>query len=71
VSLYQAGRASLGSLLLPEAQVQRLEQMRKDSLDRLDNTARTVSHAVLAGAAVSAISTAILVRNAYKMRGGR
>jgi hypothetical protein len=71
VSYRAAGLASLGSILLPEAQEKRLDGMRRETLDRIDDAARGVSHAVLAGAAVSAISTAILIRNAYNMSRGR
>ena len=71
MSYRRAGIASMGSILLPEDQEKRLDAMRKETLDRIDATARTVSHSVLAGAALTAVSTAVLVVNAYKMRSGR
>jgi hypothetical protein len=68
LSLYRAG---LGSLLLPDKQVDRIDAMRVDSLNRLDETAKGVKHAVVAGAIISALSTVVLVRNAYKMQRAR
>lgn len=71
MSYRQAGLASLGSILLPESQEKRLEAMRRDTLERIDGAAKGVSHAVLAGAALSAISTAVLIRSAYNVSRGR
>lgn len=65
MSLYRAG---LGSLLLPDKQVDRIDAMRRDTLDRVDATASKVSTAVVVGGALSALSTLVLVRSAYKMR---
>jgi hypothetical protein len=64
-------KAGLGSLLLPDKQVDRIDSMRKDTLDRIETTARGVSHAVLAGSVITALSTAVLIKNAYNMRRGR
>ena len=71
MSYRRAGLASMGSLLVPEDQAKRLDGMRRETLERIDSTARGLSHAVIAGGLLSALSTAVLVRNAYKMRGGR
>lgn len=68
MSLYRAG---LGSLLLPDKQVDRIDAMRKDTLDRVENAAGKVSTAVVVSGAVSALSTIVLVHQAYKMRRGR
>lgn len=74
MSLFRRGLASLpsstGSIFLPEKQEQRIDAMRRDTLERLDATANKVSTSVVAGAIVTALSTAVLVRNAYKMRRG-
>jgi hypothetical protein len=61
----------MGSLLLPEAQEKRLDAMRKDTLDRIDSAARGLSTASLVGAGVTAVSTFILIRNAYNISRGR
>lgn len=71
MSYRRAGLASMGSLLLPEAQEKRLDAMRKDTLDRIDSASRRVTLGVLAGAGITAISTLVLVRNAYNMSRGR
>ena len=71
MSYRRAGLASMGSILLPEDQEKRIDSMRKETLDRIDSTARGLSHAVLASGALTVLSTAVLVTNAYKMRGGR
>ena len=71
MSYRRAGLASMGSILLPESQEKRLEAMRKDTLDRLDSSARGVSHAMLIGAGVTAFSTAMLIKSAYNLSRGR
>lgn len=71
MSYRRAGLASMGSLLLPEDQEKRIDAMRKDTLDRLDTTARRTSTAVLVGAGVTAFSTAMLIKSAYNLSRGR
>jgi hypothetical protein len=71
MSLHRLGLASMGSLLLPEAQEKRLDTMRRDTLDRIDATAKKVSGAMLVTGGITALSTALLVTQAYKMRRGR
>lgn len=71
MSYRRAGLASMGSLLLPEAQEKRLDEMRKDTLERLDGAARGVSHAVLASAGVTLFGTAMLIKSAYNLSRGR
>lgn len=66
MSYYTAG---LGAMMF-DKQLARVDEMRKDTLERVDKTAKGVGVAVLAGAVISAISTAVLVRSAYKMRKG-
>jgi len=69
VSLYQSG---VGSLLHPfREQLQKVDEMRKDTLNRVDATSRKVSTAVIASAVISAVSTAVLVKSAHDMKRGR
>ena len=71
MSLHRAGLASMGSLLLPEDQEKRLDAMRKETLDRIDSTAKGLGRATLASAGITLVSTAILVRSALNMSRGR
>lgn len=71
MSLYRDGLASMGSLLLPEAQEKRIDGMRRDTLERLDASAKKVSSAVLVSGGITALSTGILIYNAQKLSRGR
>lgn len=68
MSFYTSG---VGSLLLPDKQLTKIDEMRKDTLDRVHATASKVSTAVVAGALISAVSTAVLVKSALDMKRGR
>lgn len=68
MSLYSSG---VGSLLLPDKQLAKIDEMRKDTLDRVHATASKVSTAVIVGGLISALSTAVLVKSALDMKRGR